>query len=62
VEITETTVSDWAAVPAYKAALEKNLGADALPRMKADTARHMADFNRDARRLYDNFMTATGLK
>jgi len=62
VEITETTVGDWAAVPAYKEALEKNLGADALPRFHADTEAHMADFNRNARRLYDNFMTATGLK
>ena len=62
VEITETTVSDWAAVPAYKEALEKNLGADALQQFHADTEAHMADFNRNARRLYDNFMTATGLK
>jgi len=62
VEITETTVSDWAAVPAYKEALEINLGADALPRFHADTEAHMADFNRTARRLYDNFMTTTGLK
>ncbi len=55
-------MSDWAAVPAYKAALEQNLGADALPQFHADTEAHMADFNRTARRLYDNFMTATGLK
>jgi GMP synthase-like glutamine amidotransferase len=62
VEITATTVGDWAAVPAYQAALEENLGADALPKFKAETESHMAAFNRDARRLYDNFMTATGLK
>jgi GMP synthase-like glutamine amidotransferase len=62
VEIAETTVDDWAAVPAYRSALESNLGADALPRFKADTEAHMADFNRDARRLYENFMAATGLK
>ncbi len=62
VEITETTVGDWAAVPAYQTALEQNLGADALPQFHADTEAHMADFNRDARRLYDNFMTVTGLK
>jgi GMP synthase-like glutamine amidotransferase len=62
VEITETTVSDWAAVPAYKKALEDNLGADALAQFQADTAAHMADFNRTARRLYDNFMATTGLK
>jgi len=62
VEITETTVGDWAAVPAYKQALEQNLGADALPQFHADTAVHMAEFNRTARRLYDNFMATTGLK
>ncbi len=62
VEITATTVGDWAAVPAYKAALEENLGADALPRFHADTKRHMAGFNRDARRLYDNFMSVAGLR
>ena len=62
VEITPTTVSDWAAVPAYQAALEENLGADALPQFRADTAAHMPAFNLDARRLYENFMAATGLK
>ena len=62
VEITETTVSDWAAVPAYKKALEDNLGADALAQFHADTEAHMADFNRDARQLYNNFMATTGLK
>lgn len=62
VEITETTVGDWAAVPAYKEALEKNLGADALPQFQADTDAQMANFNRTARQLYDNFMATTGLK
>ncbi len=62
VELTETTVGDWAAVPAYREALEQNLGADALPRFHADTEAHMADFNRTARQLYDNFMATTGLK
>ncbi len=61
VEITATTVDDWGAVPAYAAALETALGPGALPRLRADAAAHMAAFNRDARRLYDNFMTATGL-
>jgi GMP synthase-like glutamine amidotransferase len=62
VEITETTMDDWAAVPAYKKALEDNLGAEALPQFYADTEAHMADFNRTARCLYDNFMATTGLK
>ena len=62
VELTETTVSDWADVPAYKEALENTLGADALPQFHADTEANMADFNRTARQLYENFMTTTGLK
>ena len=62
VELTETTMDDWAAVPAYREALEDNLGAAALAQFRADTEAHMADFNRDARRLYDNFMATTGLK
>ncbi|MDX1574657.1 MAG: type 1 glutamine amidotransferase [Kiloniellales bacterium] len=62
VEITETTVGEWAQVPAYKEALEKNLGAEALAQFHAETEAHMADFNRTARRLYDNFMGVTGLK
>ena len=56
VELTATTVDDWAAVPAYAASLETSLGAAALPRFKAETAANMADFNRAARALYDNFM------
>lgn len=62
VEITATTVDDWGAVPAYEAALEKNLGANALPRFRAAADGHMAAFNRDARRLYDNFMASAGLR
>ena len=34
------------------------IGADALPGFKAEAAANMATFNRDARRLYDNFMAA----
>ena len=62
VEITETTVSEWAAVPAYREALEKTLGAEALPQFRADTEAQMANFNRTARQLYDNFMAATGVR
>jgi hypothetical protein len=38
------------------------LGAGALPRLDGEARRHMADFNRDSLRLYDNFMTLTGLR
>ena len=62
VEITEETVDDWGAVPAYAAALESTLGPGALPRFKAEVDARIPAFNRDARRLYENFMGATGLK
>ena len=56
VEITGATVRDWGAVPAYARALEGALGPGALAAFERDTARRMPDFNRSARRLYDNFM------
>ena len=56
VEITKRTVREWGAVSAYGHALERALGTDALARFEADAAAGMAGFNRDARRIYDNFM------
>ena len=56
VEITARTVREWGAVPAYGRALERALGTDALARFEADAAAGMAGFNRNARRIYDNFM------
>jgi GMP synthase-like glutamine amidotransferase len=56
VEITSATVSEWAPVPAYTDSLERTLGPGALMRLEADAAFHMAEFNRTARTLYDNFM------
>ena len=56
VEITRDTVREWGAVPAYEQALERAMGKGALAAFKADAAAHMADFNRNARRIYENFM------
>ena len=56
VEITERTVPEWGAVPAYGQALERALGTDALARFEADAAAGMAGFNLNARRIYDSFM------
>ncbi len=55
VELTATTVADWGAVPAYEEALERTLGPGTLARLEAESARHMAEFNRAASRLYENF-------
>jgi GMP synthase-like glutamine amidotransferase len=55
-EVTPSTVSDWVAIPAYKAALEDNLGADGLSAFQAETESSLATMNAHARRLYDNWM------
>ena len=56
IEIGPETVSQWANVPAYKKALEESLGAGALPRLEAEAAAAMPEFNASARIVYDNFM------
>jgi GMP synthase-like glutamine amidotransferase len=56
VELTATTVSEWGKIPAYEQALARTLGSGALQRLQLDAARHMNDFNRDARQLYGNFV------
>ncbi len=59
VELTAETVPLWGAVPAYKTALEKALGAGAQLRLEAEAAALMAALNADSRRLYDNVMAMT---
>ena len=56
VEVTPDTVPEWGALPVYRRALEKTLGAGALAGLEAEAARHLPELNRAARRLYDNFM------
>ena len=55
-ELLTETVHDWAAIPTYAAALEQSLGAGSMPALQAAAAARMTAFNRDARRLYGNFM------
>jgi GMP synthase-like glutamine amidotransferase len=55
-ELLPETVGDWAVIPAYACALEASWGAGAMPKLQAAAAQSMPDFNRDARRLYENFM------
>ena len=62
VEITPGTVPEWYEIPEYRGALERNLGAGALDAFMRDADAHMATFNRDSRRIYDNFMAANSLK
>jgi GMP synthase-like glutamine amidotransferase len=56
VEVTAETVPQWSAVPVYKAALEKVLGAGAAETLALQTETRLPAFARDARTLYDNFM------
>ena len=57
-EVTETTVQEWAAIPAYKRALEKTLGAEALPKLERDVAAALPEMLKASRRLFANFLGA----
>ncbi len=57
VEVTSDTVSDWAAIPTYAAALEAALGQGAAERLRAEVAQRLPQFNSDARDLYTRFMS-----
>ena len=54
-EIIASTVADWSTIPAYKDALEKSLGEDAVNKLKQDALKNMNDFNKTARQLYENW-------
>jgi GMP synthase-like glutamine amidotransferase len=56
VELEPDTIVEWGKVPAYEQALAAAQGKGALKQMAEEAAPLMTDFNRDARRLYENFM------
>ena len=56
IEITGDTVPQWGDVPAYEQALEQAMGKGALSAFEARAADNMADLNRSAHCIYDNFM------
>ena len=56
VEMTDKTVREWGAVPAYETSLEQVLGPGALERFDVDCQANMGDFNRASRHLFDNFL------
>jgi GMP synthase-like glutamine amidotransferase len=53
VEVTSRTVTDWAAIPEYARSLEDAMGANGVERLKSQVSAALANFNRDARLLYD---------
>ncbi len=61
-ELLPQTVAEWAEIPAYACALDETLGKGSMPRLKAAAEKEMAAMNRDARRLYRNFMATARAK
>jgi GMP synthase-like glutamine amidotransferase len=61
-EFTPQTVAGWASIPNYVASLEKHMGAGAYPKLLAQSFPLMPDMARMTRAMYDNLVTATGLR
>jgi GMP synthase-like glutamine amidotransferase len=55
VEVRSDTVMQWGCVPEYKKALETSLGSDALTEFDQTAQANMAEMNRLAEQLYNNF-------
>ena len=60
VEVEPDTVDNWSAVPAYRNALEKSLGKEALKDLKQKAAEMMPNFNNNCKNLFTNFCKAIG--
>lgn len=58
VEVEPDTVDTWSKVPAYRAALEATLGAQALPQMLSTASANLPGFAANSELLYRNFMTS----
>jgi GMP synthase-like glutamine amidotransferase len=56
VEVEPDTVVNWGAVPAYREALERTMGAAFLGRLATEADASMTDFAENAQRLYRNFV------
>ncbi|WP_395686341.1 type 1 glutamine amidotransferase [Aestuariivirga sp.] len=61
-EFTPQTVAGWSSLPSYVAGLEKHMGEGAYPRLMRESYPLMPEMARMTRRIYDNLMTATGLR
>jgi GMP synthase-like glutamine amidotransferase len=61
-EFTPQTVASWSSLPAYVANLEKHMGAEAYPRLLRQSYPLMPQMARMTRQMYDNLVTATGLR
>lgn len=61
-EFTPQSVAGWASLPSYVASLEKHLGEGAYPRIVRQSYPLMPAMARMTRAMYDNLVTATGLR
>jgi GMP synthase-like glutamine amidotransferase len=61
-EFTAQTVAGWSSLPNYVAALERHLGEGAYPRLVRQSYPLMPQMARMTRAIYDNLVTATGLR
>lgn len=57
-EVESDTCANWSEIPEYAGALEKALGPDGLRDITAACDAEMATFNRDAERVYINWLQA----
>ena len=55
IEIKDTTVNEWGCVPAYKSALEEQLGVGALEKFDKEAKSNMTAMNNYSKILYSNF-------
>ena len=60
VEITETTVDDWEAIPEYKASLQASLGKEKAAGLGGRVAERLPAFRTAAQRMNDNFFRLIG--
>ena len=58
-EAEADTCANWSEIPEYAGALEKALGPEGLPAITAACDRAMSAFNRDAERVYINWLQAS---
>lgn len=56
IEVTPSTISEWATVPAYSESLEKVMGPTALTRFESSLKARQSDISRSADILYRNFL------
>lgn len=61
-EFTPQTVAGWSSLPGYLASLHKHMGEEAYPRIVRESFPLMPEMARMTRTMYDNLVTATGLR